>query len=79
MVATTPKPRLVKLAILPQGEEPFKIESPLYARGPIWRIQLANPGFFQSLMVRGGAAVARAFGSTTQRELPRRDLPVSRY
>ncbi len=25
MVATTPKPRLVKLAILPQGEEPFAI------------------------------------------------------
>jgi len=25
MVATTPKPRLVKLAILPQGEEPFTI------------------------------------------------------
>jgi hypothetical protein len=27
MVATTPKPRLVKLAILPQGEEPFAIGS----------------------------------------------------
>jgi len=27
MVATTPKPRLVKLAILPQGEEPFTIGS----------------------------------------------------
>jgi hypothetical protein len=25
MVATTPEPRLIKLAILPQGEEPFKI------------------------------------------------------
>jgi hypothetical protein len=95
MVATTPKPRLVKLAILPQGEEPFTIgsfrhkamhyvvrveiggvtgllaglmgkqppdshiwvlggeapafvksEGPLYAGGPIWRIQLANPGLF---------------------------------
>ncbi len=95
MVATTPKPRLVKLAILPQGEEPFTIgsfrhkamhyvvkveiggvtgflarlmgkqppdthvwvlggeapafvksEGPLYAGGPIWRIQLASAGFF---------------------------------
>src|SRR5438128_6017262 len=27
MVATTPKPRLVKLAILPQGDEPFTIGS----------------------------------------------------
>src|SRR5207237_10426475 len=27
MLATTPKPRLVKLAILPQGEEPFTIGS----------------------------------------------------
>src|SRR5207247_3680884 len=27
MVATTPKPRLVKLAILPHGEEPFTIGS----------------------------------------------------
>jgi len=27
MVATTPKPRLVKLAILPQGKEPFTIGS----------------------------------------------------
>src|SRR5207253_9537889 len=27
MVATTPKPRLVKLEILPQGEEPFTIGS----------------------------------------------------
>jgi hypothetical protein len=27
MVATTPEPRLIKLAILPQGEEPFKIGS----------------------------------------------------
>src|SRR5205814_6285153 len=27
MVATTPKPRLVKLAILPQGQEPFTIGS----------------------------------------------------
>jgi hypothetical protein len=27
LVATTPKPRLVKLAILPQGEEPFSIGS----------------------------------------------------
>ena len=89
MVATTPKPRLIKLAILPLGEEPFtigsfrhkamhyvmkveiggvtgflarlmgkqppdthvwvlggeapafvKLEGPLYAGGPIWRIQL---------------------------------------
>jgi hypothetical protein len=95
MVATTPKPRLVKLAILPHGEEPFtvgsfrhkamhyvvkveiggaagflarlmgkqppdthvwvlggeapafvKSEGPLYAGGPIWRIQLASAGFF---------------------------------
>ena len=95
MVATTPKPRLVKLAILPHGEEPFTIgsfrhkamhyvvkveiggaagflahlmgkqppdthvwviggeapafvksEGPLYAGGPIWRIQLASAGFF---------------------------------
>jgi hypothetical protein len=95
MVATTPKPRLVKLAILPQGEEPFtignfrhkavhyvvkveigglagflarlmgkqpadthvwvlsgkapafvKAEGPLYAGGPIWRIQLASAGIF---------------------------------
>jgi hypothetical protein len=27
MVATTPKPRLIKLAILPQGQEPFSIGS----------------------------------------------------
>jgi hypothetical protein len=27
MVATTPEPQLIKLAILPQGEEPFKIGS----------------------------------------------------
>jgi hypothetical protein len=95
MVATTPKPRLVKLAILPHGEEPFTIgsfrhkamhyvvkveiggvtgflarlmgkqppdthvwvlggeapafvksEGPLYAGGPIWRIQLASAGIF---------------------------------
>jgi hypothetical protein len=95
LVATTPKPRLVKLAILPQGEEPFtigrfhhkamryvvkveiegltgflarlmgkqpadthvwvlsgkapafvKAEGPLYAGGPIWRIQLASAGIF---------------------------------
>jgi hypothetical protein len=95
MVATTPKPRLVKLAILPNGKEPFtigsfrhqathyvvkveiggaagflarlfgkqppdmhvwvlggeapafvKAEVPLYAGGPIWRIQLANAGLF---------------------------------
>jgi hypothetical protein len=95
MVATTPKPLLVKLAILPQGEEPFTIgsfrhkamhyvvrveiggvtgflarlmgkqppdthvwvlggeapafvksEGPLYAGGPIWRIQLATAGIF---------------------------------
>jgi hypothetical protein len=95
MVATTPKPRLVKLAILPYGEEPFTIgsfrhkamhyvvkveiggvagflarmmgkqppdmhvwvlggeapafvksEGPLYAGGPIWRIQLASAGTF---------------------------------
>jgi len=95
MVATTPKPRLVKLAILPHGEEPFTIgsfrhkamhyvvkveiggaagflarlmgkqppdthvwvlggeapafvksEGPLYAGGPIWRIQLATAGIF---------------------------------
>jgi hypothetical protein len=95
MVATTPTPRLVKLAILPQGEEPFSIghfhhkamhyvvkveiggaagllahlmgkqspdthvwvlggeapafvksEGPLYAGGPIWRIQLASAGLF---------------------------------
>jgi hypothetical protein len=95
MVATTPEPRLVKLAILPRGEEPFTIgsfrhkamhyvvkveiggaagflarlmgkqppdthvwvlggeaptfvksEGPLYAGGPIWRIQLASPGLF---------------------------------
>jgi len=95
MVATTPKPRLVKLAILPEGEEPFTIgsfrhkamhyvvkveiggaagflarlmgkqppdthvwvlggeapafvksEGPLYAGGPIWRIQLASAGLF---------------------------------
>jgi hypothetical protein len=95
MVATTPKPRLVKLAILPQSEEPFtigsfrhkamhyivkveiggitgflarllnkrppdthvwvlggdapafvKFEGPLYAGGPIWRIQLASAGTF---------------------------------
>ena len=95
MVATTPKPRLVKLAILPHGEEPFTIgsfrhkamhyvvkveiggvagflarlmgkqppdthvwvlggeapafvksEGPLYAGGPIWRIQLASAGLF---------------------------------
>src|SRR5881397_3517379 len=93
MLAITPKPRLVKLAILPQGEEPFSIggfrhkamhyvvkveiggvtgllahlfgkqppdthiwvlggeapafvksEGPLYAGGPIWRIQLASAG-----------------------------------
>jgi hypothetical protein len=95
MVAITPKPRLVKLAILPNGKEPFtigsfrheamhyvvkveiggaagflarlfgkqppdmhvwvlggeapafvKAEVPLYAGGPIWRIQLANAGLF---------------------------------
>jgi hypothetical protein len=95
MVATTPEPRLIRLAILPQGEEPFTIgsfrhkamhyvvkvelggaagflarlmgkqppdthvwilggeaptfvksEGPLYAGGPIWRIQLANAGLF---------------------------------
>jgi hypothetical protein len=95
MVATTPKPRLVKLAILLHGEEPFTIggfrhkamhhvvkveiggaagflarlmgkqppdmhvwvlggeapafvksEGPLYAGGPIWRIQLASAGLF---------------------------------
>jgi len=95
MVATTPKPLLVKLAITPQGEEPFTIgsfrhkamhyvvkveiggvtgflarlmgkqppdthvwvlggeapafvksEGPLYAGGPIWRIQLATAGIF---------------------------------
>ena len=95
MLAITPKPRLVKLAILPQGEEPFSIgsfrhkathyvakveiggvarllapllgkqppdthiwvlggeapafvksEGPLYAGGPIWRIQLASAGVF---------------------------------
>jgi hypothetical protein len=95
MVATTPKPRLVKLAIIPQGSEPFSIgsfrhkamhyvvkveiggaagflarlfgkqppdthvwvlggeapafvksEGPLYAGGPIWRIQLASAGLF---------------------------------
>ena len=95
MVATTPEPRLVKLAITPQGEEPFtigsfrhkaihyvvrveiggiagfvarltgkqppdmhiwvlggeapafvKAEGPLYAGGPIWRIQLASAGLF---------------------------------
>ena len=95
MVATTPKPRLVKLAILPHGEEAFtigsfrhkamhyvvkveiggvtgflarlmgkqppdmhvwvlggeapavvKLEGPLYAGGPIWRIQLASAGLF---------------------------------
>ena len=95
MLATTPKPRLVKLAILPHGEEPFTIgsfrhkalhyvvkveiggvtgflarlmgkqppdthvwvlggeapafvksEGPLYAGGPIQRIQLASAGFF---------------------------------
>ena len=95
MVATTPEPRLVKLVIRPQGEEPFTIgsfrhkamhyvvkveiggvtgflarlmgkqppdvhvwvlggeapafiksEGPLYAGGPIWRIQLASAGLF---------------------------------
>jgi hypothetical protein len=95
LVATTPKPRLVKLAIVPLGEEPFtigsfrhkaihyvvkveiggvtgflarlmgkqpadthvwvlggeapafvKLEGPLYAGGPIWRIQLASAGLF---------------------------------
>jgi hypothetical protein len=95
MVAITPKPRLVKLAILPQSEEPFtvgsfhqkamhyvvkveiggvtgllahltgkqppdtqvwvlggeapafvKSEGPLYAGGPVWRIQLAGAGLF---------------------------------
>ncbi len=95
MVAITPKPLLVKLAITPHGEEPFtigsfrhkamhyvvkveiggitgflarlmgkqppdthvwvlggeapafvKLEGPLYAGGPIWRIQLASAGFF---------------------------------
>ncbi len=95
MVATTPKPLLVKLVILPHGEEPFTIgsfrhkamhyivkvqiggvtgflarlmgkqppdthvwvlggeapafvksEGPLYAGGPIWRIQLATAGIF---------------------------------
>ena len=95
MVAITPKPLLVKLAIFPHGEEPFtiggfhhkamhyvvrveiggvtgflarlmgkqppdmhiwvlggeapafvKAEGPLYAGGPIWRIQLASAGFF---------------------------------
>ena len=95
LVATTPKPRLVKLAISPHGEEPFtignfrhkamhyvvrveiagaagflarllgkqppdmhvwvlggeapafvKAEGPLYAGGPVWRIQLASAGFF---------------------------------
>jgi len=95
LVAATPKPRIVKLAILPQGEEPFtigsfrhkaihyivkveiggltgffarltgkqppdthvwvlggeapafvKAEGPLYAGGPIWRIQLASAGLF---------------------------------
>lgn len=92
MVAATPKPRLIKLAISPQGEEPFSIggshrkatryvvkvelggvagllaplvgkqppdihvwilggeapafvksEGPLYAGGPVWRIELATP------------------------------------
>jgi hypothetical protein len=95
MLATTPKPRLINLAILPHGEEPFTIgsfrhkamhyvvkveiggvagflarlmgkqppdmhvwvlggeapafvksEGPLYAGGPIWRIQLASAGAF---------------------------------
>jgi hypothetical protein len=95
MVATTPKPQIVKLAIRPQGEEPFSIgsfrhkamhyvvkveiggvvgwlahlmgkvppdthvwvlggeaptfvksEGPLYAGGPVWRIQLASAGVF---------------------------------
>jgi hypothetical protein len=95
MLATTPKPRLVKLKIIPQGKEPFsigsfqhkamhyvvkveiggaagllahlfgkqppdthiwvivgeapafvKLEGPLYAGGPIWRIQLASAGVF---------------------------------
>jgi len=95
MVAITPKPLLVKLAITPHGEEPFTIgsfrhkamhyvvkveiggitgflarlmgkqppdthvwvlggeapafvksEGPLYAGGPIWRIQLAAAGIF---------------------------------
>jgi len=95
MVAITPKPLLVKLAITPNGEEPFTIgsfrhkamhyvvkveiggaagflarlmgkqppdthvwvlggeapafvksEGPLYAGGPIWRIQLATAGIF---------------------------------
>jgi hypothetical protein len=95
MVATTPKPRLVRLAIQPHGEEPFTIgrfrhkavhyivkveiggvtgflarlmgkqppdthvwilggeapafvksEGPLYAGGPIWRIELASAGLF---------------------------------
>jgi hypothetical protein len=95
MLAITPRPRLVKLAIFPQGEEPFSIgnlrqkampyfvrveiggvagllahligkqppdmhiwvlggeapafvksEGPLYAGGPIWRIQLASAGVF---------------------------------
>lgn len=92
MAAATPKPRLIKLAISPQGEEPFSIggshrkatryvvkvelggvaallaplvgkqppdihvwilggeapafvksEGPLYAGGPVWRIELATP------------------------------------
>jgi hypothetical protein len=95
MLATTPDPRLVKLAILPEGKEPFSIggfhykamryavkveiggvagwlahlmgkvppdthvwvldgeapafvksEGPLYAGGPVWRIQLARAGLF---------------------------------
>jgi len=95
MVATTPKPLLVKLAITPHGEEPFMIgsfrhkamhyvvkveiggltgflarlmgkqppdthvwvlggeapafvksEGPLYAGGPVWRVQLASAGIF---------------------------------
>jgi hypothetical protein len=94
LLATTPKPRLVKMAISPLGQEPFAIgntkykamhyvvkvkiggiagllapllgqqppdthvwvlggeapafvksEGPLYAGGPIWRIELASPGF----------------------------------
>ncbi len=95
MVATTPKPRLVKLEILPEGEHAIasgntkhdtvryvvkvkiggvaglvarllgkqppdthvwvltgaapafvKMEGPLYAGGPIWRIELAAPAGF---------------------------------
>jgi hypothetical protein len=95
LVATTPKPRVVKLEILPEGEKAIasgntkhktvryvvkvkiggvaglmarllgkqppdthvwvltgdapafvKLEGPLYAGGPIWRIELATPAGF---------------------------------